>query len=102
MSEVLPTSAGVVCRHLDLSTGHLPLAERDACELYLSSGGTAGRSCLGGPYGWMIYVPTEAEDVPQDVSPELAALMVQAREQDCHYIHFDRDGSIDETLPFYD
>ena len=50
----------------------------------------------------MIHVPTEAEDVPHDVSPELAALMAQAREQDCHYIHFDRDGLIDETLPFYD
>lgn len=50
----------------------------------------------------MIYVPTEAEDVPQDVSPELTALMAQAREQDCHYIHFDRDGSIDEALPFYE
>ncbi|MBS1092367.1 hypothetical protein JK208_12210 [Gluconobacter sp. Dm-74] len=102
MSEVLLTSAGPVCRHLDLSTGHLPVAERDACELYLRSGGTAGRSCLGGPYGWMIHVPTEAEDVPHDVSPELAALMAQAREQDCYYIHFDRDGPIDETLPFYD
>jgi len=31
MSEVLLTSAGPVCRHLDLSTGHLPVAERDAC-----------------------------------------------------------------------
>jgi len=102
MSNAKPSTAGLVCRHLDLSTGHLPVAERDACELYLSSEGTAGRSCLGGPYGWMIYVPTEAEDVPQDVSPELAALMAQAREQDCHYIHFDRDGLIDEALPFFE
>ena len=78
---------------LDLSTGHLALATRDAL-----SAGSHRLPLWPTEQGWFAYAP---EDCAEDTPSDLIACFNRAREVGADYVLFDADAPPDPNLPFY-
>ena len=90
----------IITKMLDVSTGHMTL--RDAETMCDSS---VIHYELD-EYGWLVYVPNEDDETfaeyAQDRSTAFRDVLLRARELDCAYVHFDRDGPIDGSLKLFD
>lgn len=90
---------------LDLSTGHLPRADRsllvDAIE---RDGGdtTLPSSVHVGQHGWFFYVGDAPDFSRWTGSPALQAIFELAQAKACDYVLLDADGPVDEALPWFD
>ncbi|MBB2157920.1 hypothetical protein HLH33_16700 [Gluconacetobacter diazotrophicus] len=93
--------SGNVRRLLDLSTGHLPRADRDRLErVRETDNASPPASCLAGPYGWLFSVATDLVPELWGHSAALPAILARARALGCDYVLLDSDGPVDEVLPF--
>lgn len=90
-----------VIKVLELSTGHLTEATREALD---SAGALTilGRGpSLSSEYGWLVWAgrtPNETEEFADD----LGAAISMARHAGCEYILFDCDVEREDALPWYD
>jgi hypothetical protein len=90
-----------VDRFGDVSTVHLSPEDRALLTRYIETEGACGLSCLVGPYGWLVNASSELR-AAEHASPGLAAILAAAREQDCAYVLFDRDGLQMDGVHTYD
>jgi hypothetical protein len=97
----MPPPSLPVDRFADVSTAHLSPEDRALLDRYIETEGADGLSCLVGPYGWLIYASPELR-AAEHASPGLAAILAAAREQDCAYVLFDRDGLPIDGVQTYD
>lgn len=85
-------------KFLDLSTAHLTPATRQRID---DGEGPATAYPHPESYGWLIYVDeSNILEIYEDF-PDLLACMKAARQQDCDYILFDRDGPAVDYLTQY-
>jgi hypothetical protein len=97
-----------VYKYLDLSTGHVPLAEWEAICARFPALDDAGPRVIKHDYGAWVNVrdfdndgDQEAEAELREHYPSFMACHDRARELDCTWINFDQDGdSVD--LPTFD
>lgn len=90
-----------VRQFLDLSTGHLPRADRDR----LAGWGSVRIRPFGimpGPFGWFVHVPENATVPEWEGTDALLRIFAHARALDCDYVLLDADGPRDEALPWFD
>ena len=97
----MPTLSLPVDRFGDVSAAHLSPEDRALLTRYIETEGADGLSCLVGPYGWLVNASPELR-AAEHASPGLAAILAAAREQDCSFILFDRDGPQIEGVQTYD
>jgi hypothetical protein len=97
----MPTLSLPVDRFADVSAAHLSPEDRALLDRYIETAGADGLSCLVGPYGWLVNASSELR-AAEHVSPGLAAILAAAREQDCAYVLFDRDGPQIDGVQTYD
>lgn len=96
-------AANPVMTYLDVSIGHLRLADREA----LFTGELQYQSMVG-DYGGLLYVPNEitdpddASDLTMACSDELWAILKRAASLGCYYVKFDVDGLVLEGFPSFD
>lgn len=89
-----------VFRTLDISTNHV--TREDALKLDACDDGTICAYNLG-EYGWLVYVGEIEDNWPADEwSAAFRNIMLTARDMDCDYVRFDRDGREYEELPLFD
>lgn len=86
-----------VRQFLDLSTGHLPRADRDRLAVWASSS-----SIMPGPFGWFVHVPENATVPEWEGTDALRRIFAHAHALACDYVLLDADGPRDDALPWFD
>jgi hypothetical protein len=91
-----------VFKYLDLSTAHLPAAERDKLD-----DGTAPGIVHPHEHGWRVWVAghpdfTGNEEERYTDMPALLTCIRFARKHDCYWVLFDSDADVEEELPTYE
>lgn len=84
-----------ISKTLVLYIGHLT---DDTCNRYLPDNQQTNSWYEKGEYGWFVYVSNDAGSHPKD----LEDCLNYAREHDCDWIMFDRDGPLEPDLRCYD
>ncbi|MBO1326202.1 hypothetical protein K2X14_14575 [Acetobacter sp. TBRC 12305] len=90
-----------VRQFLDLSTGHLPRADRDRLAVWASSR-IMPFGIMPGPFGWFMHVPENAIVPEWEGTDALPRIFAHARAQACDYVLLDADGPRDDALPWFD
>lgn len=99
----MDTARPGVRRFLDLSTGHLPHADRVLLTRLIDQDDDALPSSVHvGPYGWFFYVGDAPNFARWTGSPALRNIFTRAQALACDYVLLDADGPADDILPFFD
>ncbi len=87
-------------RILDISTAHVTAETARMLE-----DGEAGPTTLQHPrgFGFLVYVPSDPDEpLDENIPDDLKTVMLHAREYNCDWIMFDRDGMVINDLPEFD
>jgi hypothetical protein len=96
-------------KFLDLSTGHLPVSDRERLNL-LASRDLPFR-VFGHNYGWNIWLNGEGKQFEQNIEAltevygltgALGAILRRAKELDCLMVNLDRDAEQIYGLAYWD
>jgi hypothetical protein len=88
-----------VFKYMDLSTGHITKATSEFLQKHAQSTDPSPVIVYEkANYGFMIVVDGNKRNVPKDLK-KILALAIQ---NDCYFIMLDRDGTIIQSLPFYE
>ncbi|WP_207461304.1 hypothetical protein [Azospirillum sp. SYSU D00513] len=96
-APVLPKGTNLIRNFLDLSTGHLDQASRQALESRKD-----GLVSYELEYGWLIYVSDPDTVKERKIPAVLEAILDRARSLGCDYVLLDGDAAYDEELPSFD
>lgn len=99
-----------IYQYLDLSTGHLPVSDREKLD-----NGHSPVTCRGNEYGWWLHVPSDEDefadaiernrtdfDEEDRLSEHFFNVLRFARAQGCDWILCDADADQEEWLPWFD
>lgn len=96
--------AATIRKMLDLSTNHLPheLGFGEYVEGPTNLCGEDGVIAYDLVHGFLMWVPEDPEDSGlfcDPIRPEILAIQIYARSNDCDYVLFDADGPTNPDLP---